>query len=168
MAEVGKIIAELEIVGIDNFKKEIGDSVKAAEKLETTVKDTGNVGTQAINNLTDAGKSLKAQLRESTAQLASLYLEINKLKDSGDKGSASLKALEAQARSVEQQAGRLRGAMSEASQVISGAGSDTRGLDRALRTLTLFGDASEVVSGATAIFGVESRMVMFLYERPSF
>ena len=156
MAEVGKIIAELEIVGIDNFKKEIGDSVKAAEKLETTVKDTGNVGTQAINNLTDAGKSLKAQLRESTAQLASLYLEINKLKDSGDKGSASLKALEAQARSVEQQAGRLRDAMSDASQVISGAGSDTRGLDRALRTLTLFGGASEVVSGATAIFGVES------------
>ena len=34
------------------------------------------------------------------------------------------KALEAQARSLEQQAGRLRGAMSEASQVISGAGSD--------------------------------------------
>ena len=156
MAEVGKIIAELEIVGIDNFKKEIGDSVKAAEKLETTVKDTGNVGTQAINNLAFAGKSLKAQLRESTAQLASLYLEINKLKDSGDKGSASLKALEAQARSVEQQAGRLRDAMSDASQVISGAGSDTRGLDRALRTLTLFGGASEVVSGATAIFGVES------------
>jgi len=156
VAEVGKIIAELEIVGIDNFKKEIGDSVKAAEKLETTVKDTGNVGTQAINNLAFAGKSLKAQLRESTAQLASLYLEINKLKDSGDKGSASLKALEAQARSVEQQAGRLRDAMSDASQVISGAGSDTRGLDRALRTLTLFGGASEVVSGATAIFGVES------------
>ena len=85
-----------------------------------------------------------------------MYLEINKLKDSGDKGSASLKALEAQARSVEQQAGRLRDAMSDASQVISGAGSDTRGLDRALRTLTLFGGASEVVSGATAIFGVES------------
>lgn len=156
MAEVGKIIAELEIVGIDNFKKEIGESVKAAEKLETTVKDTGKVGTQAIDNLAFAGKSLKAQLRESTAQLASLYLEINKLKDSGDKGSASLKALEAQARSVEQQAGRLRDAMSDASQVISGAGSDTRGLDRALRTLTLFGGASEVVAGATAVFGVES------------
>lgn len=131
MAEVDKIIVELEIVGIDKFKKEIGESVKA-------------------------GNSLKAQLRESTAQLALLYLEINKLKDSGDKGSASLKALEAQARSVEQQAGRLRDAMSDASQVISGAGSDTRGLDRALRTLTLFGGASEVVSGATAIFGVES------------
>lgn len=156
MAEVGKIIAELEIVGIDNFKKEIGESVKSAEKLETTVKDTGKVGTQAIDNLAFAGKSLKGQLRESTAQLASLYLEINKLKDSGDKGSASLKALEAQARSVENQAGRLRDAMSDASQVISGAGSDTRGLDRALRTLTLFGGASEVVAGATAVFGVES------------
>lgn len=131
MAEVDKIIVELEIVGIDKFKKQIGESVKA-------------------------GNSLKAQLRESTAQLALLYLEINKLKDSGDKGSASLKALEAQARSVEQQAGRLRDAMSDASQVISGAGSDTRGLDRALRTLTLFGGASEVVAGATAVFGVES------------
>jgi len=98
VAEVGKIIAELEIVGIDNFKKEIGESVKSAEKLETTVKDTGKVGTQAIDSLTNAGKSLKGQLRESTAQLASLYLEINKLKDSGDKGSASLKSLEAQAR----------------------------------------------------------------------
>ena len=131
MAEVDKIIVELEIVGIDKFKKQIGESVKA-------------------------GNSLKAQLQESTAQLALLYLEINKLKDSGDKGSASLKALEAQARSVEQQAGRLRDAMSDASQVISGAGSDTRGLDRALRTLTLFGGASEVVAGATAVFGVES------------
>ena len=131
MAEVDKIIVELEIVGIDKFKKQIGESVKA-------------------------GNSLKAQLQESTAQLALLYLEINKLKDSGDKGSASLKALEAQARSVEQQAGRLRDAMSDASQVISGAGSDTRGLDRALRTLTLFGAASQIAEGASAAFGVES------------
>ena len=156
MAEPSNIIVELEIVGVDEFKKEISGSVKEAEKIEATLKDVSDNGSKAINTLTSSGKSLKTQMRESTATLAALYLEINKLKDSGDKGSAALKDLEARAAKLSMEAGQLRDAMSDASQVISGAGSDTRGLDRALRTLTLFGGAAQIAEGASAAFGVEN------------
>ena len=145
MAEPSNIIVELEIVGVDEFKKEVSDSVEESEKLEET-----------FENIKKSGKSLKTQMRESATTLAALYLEINKLKDSGDEGSAALKDLEARAAKLSMEAGQLRDAMSDASQVISGAGSDTRGLDRALRTLTLFGGAAQIAEGASAAFGVES------------
>jgi DNA repair exonuclease SbcCD ATPase subunit len=153
---MSKIIAEIELRGLDKFNNELSASVKAADKLEQGFKESSNKMTDSLDSVITSTKSLSTQMRENKAELTQVILEMNRLKDSGDKGSDTLKKLEARFNEVSQRAGRLDGAMKDASKTIANTGSDTRGLDRMIRTLTLGGISFQIIEGSAALFGVES------------
>ena len=153
---MSKIIAEIELRGLDKFNNELSTSVKAADKLEQGFKDSSNKMTDSLDSVINSTQSLRAQMRENKAELTQVILEMNRLKDSGDKGSDTLKKLEARFNEVSQRAGRLDDAMKDASKTIANTGSDTRGLDRMIRTLTLGGSSFQIIEGSAALFGVES------------
>lgn len=153
---MSKIIAEIELRGLDKFNNELSASVKAADKLEQGFKDSSNKMTDSLDSVITSTKSLRTQMRENKAELTQVILEMNRLKDSGDKGSDTLKKLEARFNEVSQRAGRLDDAMKDASKTIANTGSDTRGLDRMIRTLTLGGSSFQIIEGSAALFGVES------------
>jgi len=153
---MSKIIAEIELRGLDKFNNELSASVKAADKLEQGFKESSNKMTDSLDSVITSTKSLRTQMRENKAELTQVILEMNRLKDSGDKGSDTLKKLEARFNEVSQRAGRLDDAMKDASKTIANTGSDTRGLDRMIRTLTLGGSSFQIIEGSAALFGVES------------
>lgn len=153
---MSKIIAEIELRGLDKFNNELSASVKAADKLEQGFKESSNKMTDSLDSVITSTKSLSTQMRENKAELTQVILEMNRLKDSGDKGSDTLKKLEARFNEVSQRAGRLDDAMKDASKTIANTGSDTGGLDRMIRTLTLGGSSFQIIEGSAALFGVES------------
>ena len=151
-----KIIAEIELQGLQGFNNEINVAVKAADNFESNFKSSAKNISDSMDTVIDSTKSLRQQIKENKAELALVILEMNKLKDSGDKGSDTLKKLEARFNEVSQRAGRLDDVMKDASKTIANTGSDTRGLDRMIRTLTLGGSSFQIIEGSAALFGVES------------
>ena len=151
-----KIIAEIELQGLQGFNNEINVAVKAADKFESNFKSSAKNISDSMDTVATSTKSLRQQIKENKAELALVILEMNKLKDSGDKGSDSLKKLESKFKEITQRAGTLDDAMKDANKSIANAGSDTRGLDRAIRTLTLGSNAFQLIEGSAALFGVEN------------
>lgn len=151
-----KIIAELEIVGVDQFSKDINQSVKETQKLTATVKEVGNVGSTAFEEISSKGGSLKSQLRAAKQAAAETLIELNRLKDSGKGSATEIANLEQKFKGLTAQAGQLDDAIKDASAAISQAGSDTRGIDIAIRGLTTMSAGFQLVEGGAALFGKES------------
>lgn len=151
-----KIIAELEIVGVENFNKELVDSKKAAVELTNSVKGVGNDGTKAIDTLTKSSGSLRTQLRNARQAAAETLIELNKLKESGKESAEEIARLEAKFKELTNTAGKLDDVMKDASAAISQAGSDTRGIDIAIRGLTTLSAGFQLTEAGAALFGEEN------------
>lgn len=111
--------------------KELEDAIK---KLSKTTDDTKK-----------PQQSLRGELREMTAQLTRLKLA------GQDNTEEYLRLKNA--------AGELKDAIGDASEEIGQAGSDTRGLDQALRVTTVVTAGFTALQGAAALFGEENEDV---------
>lgn len=132
------IIARLVVEGANQFVTETQKAAKAEEQLNTAIKQNTTEQEKNVKTTTSARAELR-QLREELIQLARQgkvnTQEYNNLKN---------------------KAGELADAIGDASDEIRQAGSDTRGLDKALRAATVLTGAFTAVQGVTAVFGKEN------------
>jgi hypothetical protein len=170
MANENDIIARLKVEGVEKFKADIEGSVASTKKLQTSVKDTGDTGSDAFDKMgksvddTKAGvdelakstASYKSQLKTMQTEIVSLTMELHDMRDAGKSGTKEFDALDKKIKEITNKAGNLKDALADASDVIKNAGSDTRGLDKALRSVTTLASGFQVVEGATALFGAKS------------
>ncbi len=144
---------------IVNIQVNTGDSSQKVEALAKAEKDlaigatdanqaikqttaTTNASTQATEQAVTANISLKKQLR-------GLQEELGQLAVAGKQNTAEYKKLK-------EEAGRLKDAVSDVSDEIAQAGSDTRGLDQTIRVATVATAGFAILEGATALFGKEN------------
>ena len=181
MAEDNKIIAELIVEGVDQFKAKLAESASGASKFRTEIDKT----TDSLKKLEEENKTntkeyekLKAKLSElnveydkltktnvnykkelklTKQEIVALTLELNKMKDAGKQGSVEFKVLEGKIKALTDSAGNLHDAISDVSGTVKNAGSDTRGLDRTLRAITSVSAGFQLAQGATALFGSENK-----------
>lgn len=132
------IIARLIVEGANQFVQETQKAATAEEQLNQAIKENTTVQDQNAKKTISARQELK-NLREELIQLAR----------QGKVNTEEYKRLR-------DQAGQLADAIGDASAEIKQAGSDTRGLDKALRAATVLTGAFTAVQGATALFGKES------------
>lgn len=112
-----------------------------AQGLDTLSAELGQVA-NAQEEVIKGQTSLRTQLRANQQALAQLAL-------AGKQNTEEYKKLR-------DEAGKLKDAISDAAAEISQAGSDTRGLDKALRATNVLVGGFAAVQGATALFGKES------------
>jgi len=129
MAEV--ILVEFQAKGLDGLTADLGQASTAVEGLNTD-----------LNNTAKATTSVKAQMRQMNNELATMIAN-------GDTSSQKFKDLT-------KKAGELSDAIQDASGYIKTAGSDTSGLDKALRATNVLVGGFAAVQGASALFGKES------------
>jgi hypothetical protein len=132
------IIARLIVEGANQFVQETQKAATAEEQLNQAITENTQVQDQNAKKTISARQELK-NLREELIQLAR----------QGKVNTEEYKRLR-------DQAGQLSDAIGDASAEIKQAGSDTRGLDKALRAATVLTGAFTAVQGATALFGKES------------
>jgi len=181
MAEDNKIIAELIVEGVDQFKAKLAESASGASKFRTEIDKT----TDSLKKLEEENKTntkeyekLKAKLSElnveydkltktnvnykkelklTKQEIVALTLELNKMKDAGKQGSVEFKVLEGKIKALTDSAGNLHDAISDVSGTVKNAGSDTRGLDRTLRVVTSVSAGFQLAQGSVALFGSENK-----------
>ena len=181
MAEDNKIIAELIVEGVDQFKAKLAESASGASKFRTEIDKT----TDSLKKLEEENKTntkeyekLKAKLSElnveydkltktnvnykkelklTKQEIITLTLELNKMKDAGKQGSVEFKVLEGKIKALTDSAGNLHDAISDVSGTVKNAGSDTRGLDRTLRVVTSVSAGFQLAQGSVALFGSENK-----------
>ena len=132
------IIARLIVEGANQFVQETQKAATAEGQLNQAIQENTQVQDQNAKKTISARQELK-NLREELIQLAR----------QGKVNTEEYKRLR-------DQAGQLADAIGDASAEIKQAGSDTRGLDKALRAATVLTGAFTAVQGATALFGKES------------
>ncbi len=132
------IIVNLEITGKEGFVSATAEASKAEAALNKEV--TKNTTAVAANEV--ANEKLSAKLRRTRDELAKLAL--------------AGKANTDEYRKLRNEAGQLSDAIGDAAAEIKQAGSDTRGLDKALRAATVLTGAFTAVQGAAALFGKDS------------
>lgn len=116
-------------------------TTQATKALDDQSKELQQNATAAAN-LTKQNQSLRGQLRAIQQELAKLAL-------AGKANTAEYKRLR-------DEAGNLQDAIADAADEIRQAGSDTRGLDKAIRVATTATAAFGLVQGAAALFGDEN------------
>lgn len=132
------IIARLIVEGANQFVQETQKAATAEDQLNKAITENTTVQDQNAKKTISARQELR-NLREELVQLAR----------QGKVNTEEYKRLR-------DQAGQLADAIGDASAEIAQAGSDTRGLDKALRAATVLTGAFTAVQGATALFGKES------------
>ena len=170
MADDNDIIVRLKAEGVEKFKTDISSTTKSVDSLSVSITEVGTESAKSFNTLTTetneanqalkstetTAKSFRAQMRDLKAEITGINLEMGKLQDEGKQGTAQFEALRRKAKELTDQAGRLDDAMKDAAQTIGQAGSDTRGIDQALRAVTSLSAGFQVTQGAAALFGGES------------
>lgn len=114
---------------------------QATKALDAQTKELNENATAAAN-VSKQNQSLRGQLRAIQQELAKLAL-------AGKANTAEYKRLR-------DEAGNLQDAIADAAAEIRQAGSDTRGLDKAIRVATTATAAFGLVQGAAALFGDEN------------
>lgn len=132
------IIANLVVKGGEAFVQTVTQSAKAEEQLNKEL----NANTAAVKQNEVAQEKLTTKLRRMQDDLSRLALA----------GKANTEEY----RKLRDEAGALADAIGDASAEIRQAGSDTRGLDKALRAATVLTGAFTAVQGAAALFGKDS------------
>lgn len=117
------------------FSADTQDAVQDINKVTGAIDGTD----VATNDLNKSTQSLRAQLRGMQQELAKMAV-------AGQQNTEQYKKLR-------NEAGLLQDAISDARREISQAGSDTRGLDKALRATTVLVGGFTALQGATALFG---------------
>ncbi len=132
------IIARLVVEGASQFVQETQKAATAEEQLNQAIKENTTVQDQNAKKTVSARQELK-NLRE----------ELIQLERQGKRNTAEYKKLEVAA-------GELDDAIGDVNARLKQSGSDTRGLDKALRAATVLTGGFTALEGATALFGKES------------
>ena len=138
---------------IKTFKDVAGASIKMGKSVE----DAFGAG---INDaLKDAGVSLdqfNTALKKANAPAISLKKELLQLKEAMARMKAEGKDTGKEFDSLRQRAGKLSDAIADANAEIKNAGSDTRGLDNVVGSISALAGGYAALQGAQALFGSES------------
>ena len=132
------IIARLIVEGANQFVQETQKAATAEEQLNQAI----------LENNTSLDKNIQKTIT-AKKELTLLKDALVQLERQGKRNTAEYEKLE-------QQAGELEDAIKDVNDRLKQAGSDTRGLDKALRAATVLTGAFTAVQGATALFGKES------------
>lgn len=132
------IIARLIVEGANQFVQETQKAATAEEQLNQAIKENTSVQDQNVKKTISARQELK-NLRE----------ELIQLERQGKRNTAEY-------RNLELAAGQLDDAIGDVNARLKQSGSDTRGLDKALRAATVLTGGFTALQGATALFGKES------------
>jgi len=170
MADDNKIIAELEVRGKEAFIQSLQQGKAASDTLTTSVKEAGVVGSQSLEKLGNEAKttatefqkaekstaSYKTQLKQMQAEIIGLTMDLGKMRAAGKEGTDEFNKLQQKIKQLTDDAGELKDVIGDVSDTVKNAGSDTRGIDNALRGINAMASGFQVVEGATALFGVEN------------
>jgi len=149
ITNVGADTAEL----IKTFK----DVASASVKMGKTVENAFGAGVQ--DALDDAGVSVEefgAALKKANAPAVSLKKELMQLKEQMARLKAAGKDTGTEFDTLRKKAGALSDAIADTNAEIKNAGSDTRGLDNVLGSVTALAGGYSAIQGATALFGEEN------------
>ena len=135
LADITGLVKQMGPTFQKEFQKGVAQGLKeagvSAEEFE-----------QALNGVDSKSKSLKAQLREMTAELA-------KMKVAGQDNTKEYQTLA-------REAGELKDAIGDAAQEVANFGNDTRNIDGIIGVVQGAAGAFAAVQGAAALFGDES------------
>lgn len=134
--------ASRSLEGLAKSEQDVAKGATAANTaLDQTTKELTEQAT-ATQQVTKQNQSLRTQLRSIQQELAKLALA----------GKANTKEYQR----LRDEAGKLQDAIGDAAAEIRQAGSDTRGLDKAIRVASTATAAFGLVQGAAALFGKEN------------
>jgi hypothetical protein len=119
-----------------------------AAGLEELASDTAKAS-QELTELNTAQKAVEASAKTSRTRLMEMREELIRMAEAGKLNTQEYKKLEAAA-------GKLDDTIKDVRSSLANAGSDTRGLDTALRAVTTLSAGFQTVQGAAALFGDES------------
>lgn len=153
MADDNKIIAEILVEGVDKFKADLKGAQGSVEQLNAEVAQTGDVSKQAMTEAAQSTASYRTQLKNMTSDLVGLNLQLAEMKDAGKAGTKEFTELEKRIDSLRKKAGELKDAMQDAGEQIRATGSDTAGLDKAIRVVGSASAAFQVFEGAATLAG---------------
>jgi len=149
ITNVGADTAEL----IKTFKDVAGASVKMGKTVEAAF------GAGVQDALDDAGVSVEefgAALKKANAPAVTLKKELAQLKEQMARLKAAGKDTGTEFDTLRKKAGSLADAIADTNAEIKNAGSDTRGLDNVLGSVTALAGGYSAIQGATALFGEEN------------
>lgn len=129
----------------------------ASTKMGKTVEDAFGAGIQ--DALDEAGVSVDefaAALKKTNAPATSLKKELAQLKEGMARMKAEGKDTGKEFDALRQRAGKLSDAIADANNEIKNAGSDTRGLDNVVGSISALAGGYAAVQGAAALFGEEN------------
>lgn len=141
---------------IKTFKDVAGASVKMGKSIEDAF------GAGVKDALDEAGVSVKQfedALKKANAPSQSLKKELLQLKEAMARMKAEGKDTGKEFDSLRQRAGKLADAISDTNAEIKNAGSDTRGIDNVVGSISALAGGYAAVQGAAALFGEENEDV---------
>lgn len=183
MASDNDIIARLRVDGVDKFKTDMqsgGDAVGEMDKdikalygtldqaktklsgLKEGTKEFNTLSKEikatelAMNSLDGGMENAKVKLRQLQSGIVNMTFTLKEMEKAGLKGTTQFKLLENEIKSLTNKAGELKDTIGDVSETVRNAGSDTRGIDNALRAVTSLSAGFSVVQGASALFGKEN------------
>lgn len=119
-----------------------------AQGLEEMASDTAKA-TQELTELSAAEKQVDGSAKSLRTTLKDMREELGRLALAGQQNTEQYKKLR-------DEAGRLKDTIADVSEELTTAGSDTSGLDKALRATNVLLGGFTAVQGAAALFGDES------------
>lgn len=144
---------------IVNLKVNTGNSTQSVDELAKSEKDLA-INTEAANVALKQSTAVTTQNANATEQAAdanvSLRKQLRALQEQLGKLAVAGKQNTDEYRKLKNEAGQLKDAISDVSQEIAQAGSDTRGLDQTIRVASVAAAGFSILEGATALFGKEN------------
>lgn len=153
MASDNQIIAEIIVEGVDKFKADLKGAQGSVESLNSAIEKTGTESKEATSEATKSFESFRTQLKGMTSELTAMNLQLAEMKDAGKAGTKEFTDLEKKMSDLQKKAGNLKDAMGDAAEQIKAAGSDTSGLDKAIRAVGTATAAFQVFEGAAVLAG---------------
>lgn len=167
LAKSGKVDKK----GFDEIQKAIDTTAKdskglivafknvaqASVKMGKTVEDAFGAGVQdALDNAGVSVKEFETALKKTNAPAITLKKELRDLKEALARMKAEGKDTGAEFDAMRAKAGKLSDAISDANAEIKNAGSDTRGIDNVVGSISALAGGYAAVQGAAALFGEEN------------
>lgn len=137
--------------------KQFKDVATASVKMGKTVEDAFGAGVQdALDEAGVSAQEFAAQLKKANAPAITLKKELQQLKDAMARMKAEGKDTGKEFDALRQRAGKLSDAIADANMEIKNAGSDTKGIDNVVGSISALAGGYAAVQGAAALFGDEN------------
>lgn len=144
---------------IINLQVNTGDSNQKVEQLAKSEKELANNtvdANQAIKQNTQVTSANAGVVNEAAEANISLRKQLRALQEQLGKLAVAGKQNTDEYRKLKNEAGELKDAISDVSQEIAQAGSDTRGLDQTIRVASVAAASFSILEGTAALFGKEN------------